>query len=194
MAHPEYSRQLSLRAGTEADADGIRALYAAAARANGSLARYPEEITLDYVRTFITRSVADGVIVVAVTEDNEVVGELHCYRNGLRRFAHVMGSLTVAVHPTVQGQGVGRQMFDALMYEVQQNRVDVLRIELITQESNVHAQRLYSAVGFQPEGRLVDGILNTTTGQVESDIPMAWLRNRVVATKLDARFKPNQLI
>ncbi|MEP6781524.1 MAG: GNAT family N-acetyltransferase [Gemmatimonadaceae bacterium] len=138
--------------------------------------------------------VADGVIVVAGTEDNEVVGELHCYRNGLRRFAHVMGSLTVAVHPIVQRQGIGRQMFDALIYEVENNRPDVLRIKLITPESNVRAQRLYAAVGFHPEGRLVDAILNTTTGQVESDIPMAWLRNRLVATKFDARFKANQSI
>ncbi|MEP6763083.1 MAG: GNAT family N-acetyltransferase [Gemmatimonadaceae bacterium] len=186
--------QLSIRAGTLADVEAVRALYAAASRANGGLARYPEEVTSDYVRTFITRSIADGVIVVAVTADNEVVGELHCYRNGLRRFAHVIGALTVAVHPSVQGQGVGRQLFDALIHEVQYNRLDVLRIELITQESNTRAQRLYASVGFQAEGRLVDAILNTQTGLMESDIPMAWLRNRPAATKLDARFKPNQLI
>ena len=138
-------------------------------------------MTDEYVHEIITRGTERGIILVAEnTTTNTVVGELHTYSYGLRRLAHVLTSLTVAVHPATQGQGVGRRLFETLLNEVRDNHPHILRVELITQESNTHARRLYESVGFRAEGRLQQAILSTTTGLPETDVPMAWLRSGAV--------------
>ncbi|MEO7996246.1 MAG: N-acetyltransferase [Gemmatimonadaceae bacterium] len=170
-----------IRAGTLADAAAIRELHVAVATISGGIARYADEITESYVHEIITRGTERGVIVVAQdVASGAIVGELHAHSYGLRRLAHVLTSLTVAVHPNTQGHGVGRRLFDALLHEVRENRPEILRVELITQASNTHARRLYESVGFRAEGELHQAILSTTTGLPETDVPMAWLRNPVV--------------
>lgn len=83
--------------------------------------------------------------------------------------------VTVAVHPDAQGQGIGRMLFIWLLDDVRRNHADILRVELVTQESNVRALRLYESLGFVREGRL-EGRIRNLTGGVEADIPMAWHR------------------
>lgn len=175
------STSVIIRKGTIADAAAVRELHIAVATISGGIARHADEVTEEYIHKTISRSAERGVIFVAEdAERSTIVGELHAYSYGLKRLAHVLTSLTVAVHPRSQGQGIGRRLFDAMLYEVRENRPDILRVELITQESNTHARRLYEAVGFRAEGLLHQAILNTDTGLPESDVPMAWLRNSVV--------------
>lgn len=170
-----------IRPATLSDFAAIRALHISVATRSGGIARYADEITDEYVNEFITRSLRNGVIVVAEDSATHVIaGELHAYPYGVRRLAHVLTSLTIVVDPDAQGQGIGRQMFETLLHEVRENRPDILRIELIVQESNPYARRLYESVGFRVEGRLTDGIMNTKTGLPETDLPMAWLRSSVV--------------
>jgi putative acetyltransferase len=106
-----------------------------------------------------------------------LAGELHAYPPGPRTFAHVLGELTVAVHPDWQGRGVGRALFAALLSEVERNRPQVTRVELIARESNARAIGLYESLGFRREGRL-EGRVRRPDGVVEADIPMAWVRIR----------------
>ena len=170
-----------IRPATRADFARIRALNISVATRSGGIARYADEITDAYVNEFMTRSLGKGVIVVA--EDSvthAIMGELHAYPYELRRLAHVLTSLTIVVDPDAQGRGIGRQLFESLLREVRENRPDILRVELIVQESNAHARRLYESVGFQVEGRLIDGIMSTKTGMPETDLPMAWLRSSAV--------------
>ncbi len=168
---------LTIRAGRAGDAAAIRDLYVAVASTSGNLARAADEITDEYVASFMSHSLADGVLLVAeLAGVNGIAGELHTYRNGLKRFAHVLGALTVAVHPQVQGRGVGRALFDTLLDEVHRTRPMINRIELISSESNVRARQLYESLGFRAEGRFERGIVSPA-GQLEADIPMAWLRN-----------------
>jgi len=37
---------------------------------------------------------------------------------------------------------------------------------------------LYESVGFVAEGRMLNAILDVKTGRLETDVPMAWLRER----------------
>lgn len=165
-----------IRPGRTEDAPAIRDLYLTVARRSGGLARHDDEITAAYVEGFVARSEADGVLLVAEAPGLAgLAGELHAYRNGLRRFDHVLSGLTVAVHPDVQGQGLGRRLFEALLAEVQAHRPEILRIELITQQSNVRGQRLYESMGFRRQGVFERGI-RAADGSLEDDIPMAWLR------------------
>lgn len=108
----------------------------------------------------------------------EIVGELHAYSYPMRRLAHTLTSLTIAVHPDAQGMGVGGRLFRALLQEVRENLPEIHRVELIVQESNTRARRLYESVGFVAEGRMLNAILDVHTGRLETDVPMAWLRER----------------
>jgi len=81
----------------------------------------------------------------------------------------------VAVHPLAQGQGIGRKLFERLLDTVIRDHPDITRVELITQETNHRALRLYEGVGFRREGRLAARIMGPD-GNLDADIPLAWLR------------------
>lgn len=168
-----------VRRGTREDAPAIRSLYQAVAAIPGGLARTPAEITTDYVNGFVEHSLERGILIVAEFHgSSRLAGEIHAYRSDIELFSHVLGDLTIAVHPDAQGQGIGRRMFTRLLDEVKSSHPDVTRVELITGESNARAQHLYESLGFRKEGRL-EGRIRTDGGGVEADIPMAWLRPRI---------------
>jgi ribosomal protein S18 acetylase RimI-like enzyme len=164
----------AIRAATAADADAICELYCAVAARPGGLAREQDEITTDYVRHFLRHSLADGVCLVAQSADG-LVGEIHAYTRGIRAFAHVLGDLTVAVHPQAQGRGIGRTLFEGLKREIEARFPHIVRLELLARESNAHAIRLYESLGFRREGRF-EARVRGVNGELEADIPMAWIR------------------
>ena len=140
----------------------------------GGIARSPGEVTGEYVEGFVSASLDRGIILVAELEGlTGLAGELHTYRSELAIFRHVLGELTVAVHPAAQGQGVGRQLFASLLDLVKREHPDITRVELITQETNQRALRLYEGVGFRREGRLA-GRIRGPDGSLEADVPLAW--------------------
>ena len=70
----------------------------------------------EYVEGFVSNSLDRGIILVAELEGlTGLAAELHTYRSELRIFRHVLGELTVAVHPDAQGQGIGRKLFERLL-------------------------------------------------------------------------------
>jgi ribosomal protein S18 acetylase RimI-like enzyme len=172
----------TIRAATLEDIPAIVSLHKHVSATSGGLARFPDEITVEYVTGVVTRSLADGVIVVAEAPDiSGLAGELHTYRNPLRLFHHVYTNLTIAVHPECQGRGLGRALFRSLLETVRLERPDVLRVELISAESNARAHLLYQAMGFVREGRL-DRAICGANGVPEADIPMAWFRTPTPAS------------
>jgi len=170
----------SIRRTAASDAAAIEQLYRLVAAPPGGLAREPDEISTEYIGQFVRRATTDGLGFLAVSADGAnglPAGELHCYPPGPRTFGHVLGDLTVAVHPAWQGRGVGRALFKALLDEVIRNRPAVSRIELVARESNDRAIGLYESLGFRREGRL-EGRVRRTDGVIEADIPLAWHRPR----------------
>lgn len=169
---------MNIRPGRANDAAAIRELYRAVAAIPGGIARAADEITADYVDQFVHASLERGIIVVAeFPESRGLAGEIHAYRSDVLAFRHVLGDLTIAVHPDAQGQGVGRRLFTQLLDEVRRDHHDITRVELVTAESNTRAQRLYESLGFEREGRM-ERRYRTGEGRYETDIPMAWLRDR----------------
>lgn len=167
---------IAVRATRADDVDALLSLYRAVARTPGGLARLESEIGRDVVESYVTRSVDGGIGRVAVTDTGSVVGEIHALSPGIFCFTHVLTDLTVAVHPDARSQGVGRQLFRSLMDAVIQGRPDITRIELIARESNGRALQFYESLGFVREGVLRKRIRNPD-GSLESDVPMAWLRD-----------------
>lgn len=147
-------------------------LYRAAASTEGAgLARAPDEMTIGYVEAFLDRAAHGGITLGAFIEER-LVGEVHAVRLGPRQFDHVLGDLTIAVHPAAQGLGIGSALFAALFERASSLVPVVTRIELTARSGNVGALRLYERLGFVAEGRLI-GRVRRPDGSVEDDIPMA---------------------
>jgi ribosomal protein S18 acetylase RimI-like enzyme len=169
-------KRFSIASASTADIDSIKDLYLAVAAIEGGLARTADEISFDYVDHFVGKSVAAGIIVVArAIGFGQIIGEIHGYALGPKVFAHVLGELTIAVHPEHQGAGVGKELFTEFMRRVVHERPDILRVELIARESNRKAIEFYEKLGFRIEGRFA-GRIRSAGGGFEDDIPMAWTR------------------
>lgn len=161
------------RSGVE-DAPEVLELYRAVAAIPGGLARGVDEVTPDYIAHALARASQGGLGLVA-RRGPLVVAEIHAARSPLGCFAHVLGDLTIAVHPDTQGEGIGARLFGRFMAIVQTEMPHIHRVELIARESNRSAIRLYQRLGFRTEGRLERRIRNPD-GTLEADIPMAWIR------------------
>lgn len=150
-------------------------LYKAVARTEEGIARLEHEITEDYVNDFLLKSLASGLIIVGEDPDDEqkLIASIHAYKKGIQSFDHVLGDLTLVVHPQFQGKKIGRTIFTIFLEEIGHNRPDVGKVELISRESNTKAIALYQSLGFLVEGRLEMRIKNTRNGY-EADIPMGW--------------------
>ena len=166
---------VNIRTATAADAVAILELYRRVAAIPGGLARLAGEIDLEYVNNFVFRSLANGLGLVAEDTDSRLIGEIHTYSPGFYCFSHVLTELTIAIDPTSQGNGIGRQLFESLLGRVIDERPDIIRVELVARESNKKALRFYKSLGFVPEGRLA-GRIRSLDGSLECDIPMAWHR------------------
>jgi putative acetyltransferase len=168
----------TINAGRLEGKGAIASLYRAVAAVEGGLARAAVEMTDEYVSHFLKKSVESGITLVArQPKAPEIIGEIHAYALGPKVFAHVLGELTIAARPVAQGRGVGKALFTERLRQVSENRPDILRVELIARESNQKVIQFYQKLGFQIEGRFADRI-RSVGGGYESDIPMAWLRNR----------------
>lgn len=158
------------------DTTAIGELYRAVAAIEGGLARTRDEITPEYVAHFLQQAHRSGFSLVArAVATEQVLGEIHTYALGPRVFAHVLGELTIAVHPEAQGRGIGKALFTELLSRVVRERPDILRVELIARESNQKAIRFYQQLGFAIEGQFA-GRIRRPEGGYEADIPMAWHR------------------
>ncbi|MFZ6010697.1 MAG: GNAT family N-acetyltransferase, partial [Bacteroidota bacterium] len=157
------------------DLPKIRSLYKDVARGGDGLARLEHEVTDDYIKNFITKSLATGLILVAEHPDDpeRLVAEIHAYKPGIQVFNHVLSDLTIAVHPEFQGKKVGRTIFTIFLEEIGLNRTDIGRVELISRESNKKAIQFYQSLGFAIDGRFEMRIKNKD-GAYEADIPMSW--------------------
>ncbi|MBV1908236.1 MAG: GNAT family N-acetyltransferase [Kangiellaceae bacterium] len=165
---------MNIRTTTIKDIVAIQSLYQKVAALTGGLAREEKEIDEHYISDFVKRSLACGLSFVAV-RDSQVLGEIHCYSPPESCFSHLLSSLTIAVDPSSQGLGVGRQLFENLMSTVISKMPKILRIELFAKESNRKAIEFYQSLGFRVEGKFESRVKNRQ-GEFEIDIPMAWLR------------------
>lgn len=157
------------------DLDRLIRLYRSVARTEGGIVRLEHEITDSYIRNFLEKSLATGLIIVGEHPDNpeELIAEIHAYKFGIQAFAHVLGDLTLVVHPEFQGKKIGRTILTIFLEEIGRNRPEIGRVELIARESNQKAIALYQSLGFLIEGRL-EMRIKTTDQHYEADIPMGW--------------------
>jgi ribosomal protein S18 acetylase RimI-like enzyme len=166
---------MHIRTAEISDVTPLAELYKAVARQGDGIARLEHEVTEEYVEKFISKSLENGLILVAENPANpqELIGELHAYKAGIEVFEHMLTNLTIVVHPEFQGKKIGRTLFTIFQEEIARNRSDIGRVELFTRESNLKAIRFYESIGFRIEGRL-EMRIRTPDGNYEADIPMGW--------------------
>lgn len=166
----------TLRNAHNKDVGAIFELYKIVSKEIGGLARTSDEITLEYIKNFCKNAATNGVQLVLEDQNSgQILGEIHAYRLVPKVFHHILSELTIAVHPSFQGQGIGRILFEGMLQKVQTEHPEILRIELIARESNQKAIAFYQTLGFEQEGMLRNRI-QSIDGTLEADIPMAWLR------------------
>lgn len=153
----------------------IKQLHLEVAKQKSGIARWEDEVTDEYVKHFMTKSLDSGLMIIAEhPEDPEqVIGEIHASRSKIRVFNHLMADLTIAVHPQFQRKKIGRTLFTIFLEEIATNRTDIGKIELFTRESNIRAISLYQSLGFTIEGRL-EMRIKTPDGNYEADVAMGW--------------------
>ena len=167
-------KDFNLRALSLADADALVALYRAVTAVPASgLARQRDEISREHVESFLARALHGGVSLGTFAGDR-LMGEIHATRIGPRQFSDVLTELTIAVHPDIQGRGVGSRLFGALFESAVKLVPPATRIELVARSGNIAALRLYERLGFKAEG-CFPGRVRLPDGRIEDDIPMARL-------------------
>jgi RimJ/RimL family protein N-acetyltransferase len=169
------------------DKGKILSLYRRVARTAGGIARSENELTPDYIQHCMEQAEFTGLELVVdhPHNPNEIIAEMHGYKLEPKVFAHVISELTIAVDPDFHGMGIGKLIFRDFLNHVMDHRPDILRVELVTQESNIRALNLYKSVGFVTEGRLENRI-RMYNNELDADIPMAWFNNNFSATKADS--------
>jgi RimJ/RimL family protein N-acetyltransferase len=100
-----------------------------------------------------------GVQMIAVTEDDRVVGWCDIVRVPVEGFDHT-GRLGMGLLGPYRGQGIGRRLAEAAIRAAKE--AGMTRIELEVLASNANAIRLYEKLGFAHEGvkrraRYLDG-------------------------------------
>ena len=166
---------MQIKKATKNDFAKIFNLYYRVSNKPGGLARLVDEINNNYVLNFMNKSHDAGIELVAYSEVNEIVGEIHAYRPDIYCFSHVLSELTIVVDPKFQGHGIGRLLLEKFIEIVIKELPKTQRIELIARESNTKAIAFYESIGFKQEGKMQNRIKNVD-GSYESDIPMAWLK------------------
>jgi RimJ/RimL family protein N-acetyltransferase len=166
--------ETTIRTGVAGDIASLLALYQVVAAEPGSLARRAEEMDASYIEGVSLAALSRGVWIVA-EDPKGLCASIHASRPLPRDFQHVLGELTIVVHPRSQGQGLGRKLFSAFMDHVRDKEPGILRVELITRDSNERARKIYEKLGFELEGRLRERVRHAD-GRLEDDLFYAWHR------------------
>ncbi len=127
---------VEIRYATLDDLEAIRALYHAVTLQGTGIARRTEEVTDQYVR-FAIKKVLNGsnILVAQEAVNGLLVAEIHTSRMEPMVFSHVLSDLTVVVHPAFQEHGIGGQLFETLLKEVELRHPQILRIELVARKA-----------------------------------------------------------
>jgi len=175
-----------IRQANQADLNKIYALYKKVATETTGLARAGDEITEQYIHDVMNNSSGSGIELVIDNPDNsnEIIAEIHCYKLSPKVFDHVLSELTIAVDPDYQGKGLGRLIFTHLLDFIMNKRPDVLRVELISRETNLKAISFYESLGFNREGKFEKRI-SYSENEFEADIPMAWFNPNFTKTSTE---------
>lgn len=138
---------------TAADAAGLTALDRALARDGRGMVISEDQVRSDAAEAerlaALTAAESSGSVCFLAKVNEETVAAAELRVLSPRRCSHV-GLLSVGVHPSWQGKGLGRALMGAL---IDHGRTFGLRrLELCVRADNARAIALYESLGFTTEG------------------------------------------
>jgi RimJ/RimL family protein N-acetyltransferase len=93
----------------------------------------------------------ENSFIYAAKQDGKLVGMAGFFRETHEKLRHIGNIWGVFVAPEVRGQGVGRQLMQAVLTHI--HTLDGLRqVRLSVESTNVSARRLYRSLGFVTYG------------------------------------------
>lgn len=169
--------------------EAILELYKKVAVIPGGIIRTLDDINEAYINHFLKHSLSNGLALVAIDEQENVLGEIHAYTPDLFAFRHLLTDLTIVVDPRYQGKGIGRQLFTTFLRKVQDNYPHILRVELFVRSQNIGSRNFYKQLGFIEEGahRYKD---LTASGELGTPIHAAWF-NPNYSFEATKKVRPN---
>lgn len=163
---------MTIRKATIEDKEQIFLLYKKVSTVQDGIIRSLSEINEQYISYFLEAAIENGLILVAVVE-NQIVGEIHAITPQLYAFQHLLTDLTIVIDPMKQGQGIGKKIFNTFLKIVETEFSHILRVELYTREHNEKNVKFYESLGFVNEGRQDRKIL-LSKNKFHTPIHMAW--------------------
>ena len=100
-----------IRQPTQTDQLKLLSLYEAVTAASDGIARRPNEITSCFISELLLETGRSGLMLVM--EDHQrknLVGAIHATYGQLECLRHVMGHLTILIHPSFQKMGLSHLM------------------------------------------------------------------------------------
>lgn len=152
-------RAVAIRPVTVSDTDDLVALDLAVVKAGHGVVMRPDEVQRGNdarrLNEHTLSEIANGGGVWLIAHFADGTGSA-LGQAGARRFrpsfvGHV-ASLSLGVHPEVQGLGIGRMLLEAVMAWADDVAPPIERLELYVRDDNLRARRLYESCGFAPEG------------------------------------------
>jgi putative acetyltransferase len=144
--------KIAIRRLISEDVEAVHHIFASRSVIQGTM-RLPYP-SLAYTQQRLEPS--EAVTKLVATLDDQVIGyaELVTYPNEPRH-RHVGDVNIIAVRDDMQGQGVGRQLLQALI-DLADRWLQITKLNLIVWEDNRAAIHLYKQTGFAIEGTLTD--------------------------------------
>jgi ribosomal protein S18 acetylase RimI-like enzyme len=162
---------LKIRSAVVEDASCLWSAEVETAKSPGRLLSRPYELRLDAFEAKIRDLGPSGCYVVAVGDNDEILGHALLDPMPLESMRHVY-RLTIVVHPGRTGRGVGTALISHLQRWAA-SHAELKKIELLVRAGNTTAVGLYLRLGFREEGRFRSRV-RLSTGELIDDIAMAW--------------------
>ncbi|MFG2224344.1 GNAT family N-acetyltransferase [Streptomyces sp. NPDC048644] len=153
--------------------DGLLTLWADVSNAGGAVGFVPpvtpEEIRPDLLRHLTAMAEGRERLVVGRDADGRVLATAFLALNSHRLMRHWLWVYTVMVHPSLQGQGAGRALMDAV--DDAARSIDGITGIRLTCRGGTGISRFYAACGYKEVGR-VPGAIKVADDDFRDDITM----------------------
>ncbi|MFI7100111.1 GNAT family N-acetyltransferase [Streptomyces sp. NPDC050161] len=153
--------------------DGLLSLWADVSNAGGAVGFVPpvtpEEIRPDLLRHLTAMAEGRERLVAGRDADGRVLATAFLALNSHRLMRHWLWVYTVMVHPSLQGQGAGRALMDAV--DDAARSIDGISGIRLTCRGGTGISRFYAACGYKEVGR-VPGAIKVADDDFRDDITM----------------------
>lgn len=167
-----------IRKASPIDREEIADIYRVASGGIQGISRRPHEITETYIYSLLSKKDKDIVFLVAIDDDEKVIGFVHAVKSGLEMYDHILCDLTIMITPEHQKKGIGKILGIEFLKYVASHRPDIKRVEMEAL-SELMLLNTYTSAGFIKEGE-IKGRVRNVDGTFSDSILLVWINPNFV--------------